>query len=190
VGDDLCTGQRWFEGLTQVDIHPLTALAERYMDRMVCPAKHITSQARGENIIALAPKNRADGVIFALLKFCDSHAFDYPYLKGEVGLASKKPVKINSICTVFAESEVISMIAKREKREDIIAEIHDSTAARVAILARKIKIKEPILMTGGVAKNKGMLYALKKHIKTPIVVSQTPQENGAIGAAVLASQLD
>jgi len=120
-----------------------------------------------------------------------ANALDVPLDQmGEVGLASKKPVKISSICTVFAESEVISMIASREKREDIIAGIHDSAAARVAILARKIKIKEPIMMTGGVAKNKGMLYALKKHIKAQIVVSQTPQENGAIGAAVLASQLD
>ena len=108
---------------------------------------------------------------------------------GEVGLKSKKPAKISSICTVFAESEVISMIANQEKREDIIAGIHDSAAARVAILARKIKIKEPIMMTGGVAKNKGILYALQKYIQADIIVSKYPQENGAIGAAVLASKL-
>jgi len=94
VGDDLCTGQRWYEGLTQVDIHPLTALTERYMDRMVCPAKHITPQVRGENIIALAQKNRADGVIFALLKFCDPHAFDYPYLKKRLDDAGIKTLHI------------------------------------------------------------------------------------------------
>ena len=108
---------------------------------------------------------------------------------GDVGLKSEKPVKISSICTVFAESEVISMIANQEKREDIIAGIHDSAAARVAILARKIKIKAPIMMTGGVAKNKGMRSALGKYIQADLIVSQTPQENGAIGAAVLASKL-
>ena len=81
VGDDLCTGQRWFEGQTLEDGNPITSIAARYMDRMICPAKHASTTARGENIVSLARKNKADGVIFMLLKFCDPHAFDYPYLK-------------------------------------------------------------------------------------------------------------
>jgi benzoyl-CoA reductase/2-hydroxyglutaryl-CoA dehydratase subunit BcrC/BadD/HgdB len=81
VGDDLCTGQRWFEGRILENKDPITAIAERYMDRIVCPAKHMNPVARGENIVALARKNRAEGVVFMLLKFCDPHAFDYPYLK-------------------------------------------------------------------------------------------------------------
>ncbi|MFN2436337.1 MAG: 2-hydroxyacyl-CoA dehydratase subunit D [Desulfotignum sp.] len=56
VGDDLCTGQRWFDGLVSENQPPMTALADRY-------------------------RTRADGVIFAMLKFCDPHAFDYPCLK-------------------------------------------------------------------------------------------------------------
>ncbi len=81
VGDDLCTGQRWFEGQILEAEEPLTAIATRYMDRMICPAKHSSATARGENMISLAKKNKADGVVFMLLKFCDPHAFDYPYLK-------------------------------------------------------------------------------------------------------------
>jgi benzoyl-CoA reductase subunit C len=81
VGDDLCTGQRWFEGEITEDETPLMAIASRYMDRIVCPAKHISPIIRGKNIVALAKKNNADGVVFMLLKFCDPHAFDYPYLK-------------------------------------------------------------------------------------------------------------
>ncbi len=81
VGDDLCTGQRWFEGQILEDEDPIAAIAQRYMDRMTCPAKHAALTARGENIVSLAQKNKADGVIFMLLKFCDPHAFDYPYLK-------------------------------------------------------------------------------------------------------------
>ncbi|WP_457554061.1 2-hydroxyacyl-CoA dehydratase subunit D [Desulfobacula sp.] len=81
VGDDLCTGQRWFEGQITEDKAPLTAIAERLLARMICPAKHMTMVARGENIVSLARKNKADGVIFMLLKFCDPHSFDYPYLK-------------------------------------------------------------------------------------------------------------
>ena len=81
VGDDLCTGQRWFEGEILDDENPINAIATRLLDRIICPAKHFSPTARGENMVSLAKKNRADGVIFMLLKFCDPHAFDYPYLK-------------------------------------------------------------------------------------------------------------
>lgn len=106
---------------------------------------------------------------------------------GRFSAKSRNPSKISSICTVFAESEVISMIARQDKREDIIAGIHDSAAARVAILARKIKIRPPVMVTGGVARNKGMIDALKQYLGVDPVISDFPQENGAIGAAVLAA---
>ncbi len=102
--------------------------------------------------------------------------------------AARKPVQISSICTVFAESEVISMIAQQEKRENIIAGIHDSAAARVAILASKIKLAPPVMMTGGVAKNRGMVRALENRLGFQLTCGDYAQENGAIGAAVLASQ--
>jgi len=81
VGDDLCTGQRWFHGRTMEDEEPINAIADRFLERMPCPAKHVSTTARKENILSLVRKNKADGVIFLLLKFCDPHAFDYPYLK-------------------------------------------------------------------------------------------------------------
>ncbi len=81
VGDDLCSGQRWFEGQIPKDISPMDGLTARYTDRVVCPAKHSGNTARGQALVALARERRADGVIFTLLKFCDPHAFDYPYLK-------------------------------------------------------------------------------------------------------------
>ncbi len=108
---------------------------------------------------------------------------------GNFALKADNPSKISSICTVFAESEVISMIAAQHKRENIIAGIHESAAARIAILATKVKIKEPVIMTGGVAKNKAMISALEKRLGFQITAGELPQENGAIGAAVLASKL-
>ncbi len=108
---------------------------------------------------------------------------------GDFAKMADKPSKISSICTVFAESEVISMIASQHKRENIIAGIHESAAARIAILAAKVKIKEPVIMTGGVAKNVGMIAALEKRLGFQIIAGKLPQENGAIGAAVLASKL-
>jgi bcr-type benzoyl-CoA reductase subunit C len=94
VGDDLCTGQRWFEGMIAEDKEPLTALAARILDRMICPSKHSTLTARGENIVSLARKNKVDGVIFMLLKFCDPHAFDYPFLKKSLDKAKIKTMLI------------------------------------------------------------------------------------------------
>lgn len=108
---------------------------------------------------------------------------------GAYSLQADKPAKISSICTVFAESEVISMIANQEKRENIIAGIHDSAAARVAILASKINLKAPVMMTGGVAKNQGMRKALETRLGFDLIVGNMAQENGAIGAAVLASRI-
>ena len=81
VWDDLCTGSRYFEGNLDEKAPPLEAIAQRYLDRDICPAKHAGLTERGESIIQMVRKHSADGVIFMLLKFCDPHAFDYPYIK-------------------------------------------------------------------------------------------------------------
>jgi benzoyl-CoA reductase/2-hydroxyglutaryl-CoA dehydratase subunit BcrC/BadD/HgdB len=81
VWDDLCTGSRYFEGFLDEKAPPLEAMARRYLDRAICPAKHAGLTDRGENIVRIVRDNQADGVVFLLLKFCDPHAFDYPYIK-------------------------------------------------------------------------------------------------------------
>jgi bcr-type benzoyl-CoA reductase subunit C len=81
VGDDLCTGSRFFTGLIDETADPVEAIAARYRERVVCPAKHRGLSERAENLVRLAREKRAQGVIFFLLKFCDPHAFDYPYLR-------------------------------------------------------------------------------------------------------------
>ncbi len=81
VGDDLCTGQRYFDGIIDEALPPVEAIAGRYIRRAVCPAKHTGITSRGENIIRTVRQCRADGVVFLLLKFCDPHAFDYPYMR-------------------------------------------------------------------------------------------------------------
>ncbi|MCK9275315.1 MAG: acyl-CoA dehydratase activase [Syntrophales bacterium] len=105
---------------------------------------------------------------------------------GQLSLDSRKPSKISSICTVFAESEVISLISKGEKREDIIAGIHESVAARVSALASRIGVRSPLMMTGGVAKNAGVAAALEKKLGIPVEIFPAAQVAGAIGAAVIA----
>jgi (R)-2-hydroxyacyl-CoA dehydratese activating ATPase len=108
---------------------------------------------------------------------------------GEICLRAKQPAKISSICTVFAESEVISLIAKGEIRENIIAGIHDAVASRISAMAKRVGVVNPVMMTGGVAKNIGAVKALENKLQTPIQVSEYAQINGAIGAALLARNL-
>jgi predicted CoA-substrate-specific enzyme activase len=105
---------------------------------------------------------------------------------GGLSLRAGRPAKISSLCTVFAESEVISLIAKGEARENIIAGIHEAIASRVWAMANRIGLTPPVMMTGGVARNIGVVRALEKVIGMPVVVSPHAQVNGAIGAAVLA----
>ncbi len=106
---------------------------------------------------------------------------------GPLGLTADHPAKISSICTVFAESEVISLIAARQPRASIVAGILEAAAVRVAGLASRANLKPPVVMTGGAAKNTGLVKALETRLGYHILVDKFPQENGAVGAAVLAA---
>lgn len=108
---------------------------------------------------------------------------------GALSLTAENPAAISSLCTVFAESEVISLIAKGARRADIIAGIHESVAARVAAMANRVGMKAPVMMTGGVAHNIGVVRALEAKLGLAVLVSAHAQENGAIGAACIAAGL-
>ena len=107
---------------------------------------------------------------------------------GRLSVQAQAPASISSLCTVFAESEVISLIAKGEKRTNIIAGIHDAIASRVAAMAGRIGLTAPVMMTGGVARNIGVVRALENKLKMPVEVSDHAQVNGAIGAALIAAR--
>ncbi|MFH1078778.1 MAG: 2-hydroxyacyl-CoA dehydratase family protein [Pseudomonadota bacterium] len=81
VWDDLCMGTRTFSGDFATKTDPVEAIAGRYMERIVCPAKHSGLTNRADYLVRMARERDARGVIILLLKFCDPHAFDYPYLK-------------------------------------------------------------------------------------------------------------
>jgi (R)-2-hydroxyacyl-CoA dehydratese activating ATPase len=106
---------------------------------------------------------------------------------GEMSLEADAPAAISSLCTVFAESEVISLIARGERRANIIAGIHESIGSRVVAMAKRVGIVSPVMMTGGVAKNIGVVRALEKKSGMAIRVSTYAQVNGAIGAALIAA---
>ena len=104
---------------------------------------------------------------------------------GRLSLQSSKKIEISSMCTVFAETEVVGLVAREERVEDIIAAIHYSLARRTANMVMRIGIKEKVMMTGGVAKNIGILHYLKDFIGVPLIVSENPQIVGAVGAALI-----
>lgn len=104
----------------------------------------------------------------------------------ELGGKAKKQIVISSTCTVFAESEVISQLANGSDKCDIIDGIHRSVAVRVAGLARRVGVQPDVVMTGGVARNSGVLHALEKELNTEILTSPLAQYNGALGAALFA----
>lgn len=97
------------------------------------------------------------------------------------------PCCISSTCTIFAESEVISLRADGRSREDLIAGVHKAIASRVAAMVRRLKINPQVVFTGGVAKNIGVKKALQEEFGMEILVPEEPQIIGALGAALLAA---
>jgi predicted CoA-substrate-specific enzyme activase len=105
---------------------------------------------------------------------------------GEISLQHKKELTISSICTVFAESEVISLVSEGEELEDILYGIHKAIADRTMGLINRLGgIEEQVVMAGGVAKNIGVVKALEKVLNSSIKISVEPQIVGALGAAIL-----
>jgi predicted CoA-substrate-specific enzyme activase len=115
-------------------------------------------------------------------------ALDVPVATlGELALQSQHPVQISSTCTVFAESEVVSHIARGAARQDIAAGVHHAIAARVLGLAARVGLEPPIVLVGGVAQNGGVVAALQRGGRE-IIVPEHPQVVGALGAALYAAQ--
>jgi predicted CoA-substrate-specific enzyme activase len=107
---------------------------------------------------------------------------------GGLALKSNNPASISSTCTVFAESEVISLFAKGTNKENIAAGIHKSIARRVAGMAKRIGVTPLLVFCGGVAKNVAVTRFLEEELGFEIVTPDQPQLTGAIGAALIAQE--
>lgn len=105
---------------------------------------------------------------------------------GPISLRSKDPCQISSTCTVFAESEMVSLRAEGKGKEDLLAGIHKAIAHRVAIMGKPVGFKKDVVFTGGVAKNEGIKKAIEDEIGMKILIPEEPQIMGALGAAILA----
>ena len=103
-------------------------------------------------------------------------------------LSATKAEKINSMCTVFAESEVVSLIAQGADRNDVALGIHASIVSRSASLLRRVAPDGPIFFAGGVALNPCARALLKKETGRQVFVPPDPQIVGAVGAALSAAE--
>jgi (R)-2-hydroxyacyl-CoA dehydratese activating ATPase len=107
---------------------------------------------------------------------------------GALSLKSAKKVDISNVCTIFAQQEIVARLSEGDKVEDIIAGLHLSLASRVATLSRRLKIEPDVVLTGGVAKNIGMVKAMKENLDCELLVPEEPLLTGALGAAILAKE--
>lgn len=104
-----------------------------------------------------------------------------------LSLGAKKPIAVTAQCSVFAESEVISLLAKKNPPADIAAGIQEAVAKRCFTLLKRIGIREKVTVTGGCAKNAGLMKALQAIVKMEMApLPADPQLMGALGAAVIA----
>jgi predicted CoA-substrate-specific enzyme activase len=104
----------------------------------------------------------------------------------ETGLSWKHEVHISSMCTVFAESEIVSLVANDTPTADVVHGLNESVAHKTASLARRVNAEPPYLMTGGVAANEGVVTALSETLGSTVETNPKSQLCGAIGAALLA----
>ena len=108
---------------------------------------------------------------------------------GELALQSKDPALISNICTIFAEQEVSNKLAEGIPLKDLVAGILESLANRVSRMVKRLNVEREVILTGGVAKNIGMLDALSKKMGYPVSVPPEPLITGAVGAALLGKEI-
>lgn len=105
---------------------------------------------------------------------------------GVMGLSAKEKITISSMCSVFAQSEVVSLVASGKNVEDIVGGINRSIAAKITALAGRSKLEREWMMTGGVARNPGVVAAIEERLQGRIIVPEEPEICGALGAALFA----
>jgi len=102
----------------------------------------------------------------------------------QLALDAQIAEKINCTCTVFAESEVVSLVARGKSKESIISGLVEAMAVKVSRMALNLGLKEEVVLAGGVARNRSVQRALEEEIAIPLTVPRNPHLLGAIGAAL------
>lgn len=204
-------------GLTETDIEKTIVtgygrfsfeLADRQISEITCHAKGISfliPGARtildigGQDVKAIALDSQGNVKNFYMNEKCAAGTGRFIEVMSrilEIDISemgawdelSQKPVSVSSTCTVFAESEVISLLSQKKKKEDIIRGVHNSVISRAAGLLHRTNMEDKIVFTGGVANNEGVYRALLRETGREVYRAEKPQITGAVGAAWLAWQ--
>jgi len=107
---------------------------------------------------------------------------------GDLALSATRTVQINSLCTVFAESEVVSLIARGEETSAIALALHQAITTRISVMVRRIRPAERVVFAGGAALNRCLRQLLSEKLDIEVTVPDEPQTVGAVGAAILAEK--
>lgn len=108
---------------------------------------------------------------------------------GELSLRSANPLVVSSLCTIWAQQEIAGKLTEGIPLSDIVAGVHKSLAARVTRMAGRLKIEAPVVLTGGGAKNKGLVKAFSDELGVELLVPPEPLITGAVGAALLGKDI-
>ncbi len=107
---------------------------------------------------------------------------------GDLALQSNRAIPFNTICAVFAKSEAILYQRQGASKSDILAGLHEAIATRSLNLLKRVSIEREFSITGGIAKNRGMVAKLREKTGMEPLLSEDPQIIGALGAAILAKE--
>lgn len=107
---------------------------------------------------------------------------------GPLSLGAARPQAISSVCAVLAETEIINHVSEGVAVENILRGIHNSLADRALSLLKRVGLDGPVAFIGGVARQEGMVVALRDKLGVPVYVPDGPQFSAALGAALLGRQ--
>ena len=107
---------------------------------------------------------------------------------GPLSLHASRPQAISSVCAVLAETEIINHVSEGVAVENILRGIHNSLADRALSLLKRVGLDGPVAFIGGVARQEGMVVALRDRLGVPVLVPEGPQFTAALGAALLGRQ--
>jgi len=108
---------------------------------------------------------------------------------GDLSLQSKSPAKMSNICTIWAQQEVAASLAQGIPISDLLAGVHHSLADRICRMVNRLRVEDVVVVTGGGAKNRGLLKALSEQLGREILVPEEPLITGALGAALLGREI-
>ncbi len=108
---------------------------------------------------------------------------------GDRSLQSTNPAQISNICTIWAQQEVATSLARGVPIPDLVAGVHRSLADRVVRMVNRLRVEDLVVLTGGGGKNKGLVKALSEQLDHDIVVPDEPLITGALGAALLGKEI-